>query len=108
MRVNTKSSNQYPWYVKPFFSRQKKKYGQVLIPGMLWGRVPKLFIAVACLYGVLDRRKSPVKPVLRSLITVRVSQINWCRFCVDINSATLAKRSGSTEKVESLDNWRDS
>lgn len=41
-------------------------------------------------------------------MTVRVSQINWCRFCVDINSATLIKRSGSTEKVAQLEHWRDS
>jgi AhpD family alkylhydroperoxidase len=42
------------------------------------------------------------------LVTVRVSQINWCRFCIDINSAVLAKRSGSQEKVEDLDNWKES
>ena len=67
-----------------------------------------LFMAVAILYGVLDRRGSPLDPVLRSLVTVRVSQINWCRFCVDLNSATLAKRAGSMAKVEALANWRDS
>jgi len=60
------------------------------------------------LYGVLDRKSSPLSPVLRSLVTVRVSQINWCRFCVDINSATLAKRSGSMEKVEKLSRWKES
>ncbi len=74
---------------------------------MLWGRVPWLFMTIASVYGVLDRRKSPINPVLRSMITVRVSQINWCRFCVDINSATLAKRSGSMAKVDALENWRD-
>jgi len=65
-------------------------------------------MAVAILYGVLDRKYSPLDPVLRSLVTVRVSQINWCRFCVDINSATLAKRAGSMEKVEALDHWKES
>lgn len=108
MRVTEKSLDRYPWYVRPFFWRQRRKYGQVLIPGMLWGRVPKLFMAVAVLYGVLDRRASPIDPVLRSLVTVRVSQMNWCRFCVDINSATLAARSGTTTKVDELASWRDS
>lgn len=108
MRVEVKPLKKYPWYVRPFFSQQKRKYGQVLIPGMLWGRVPWLFMTIACVYGVLDRRKSPISPILRSMITVRVSQINWCRFCVDINSATLAKRSGSMDKVDGLDNWRES
>ena len=65
-------------------------------------------MAVAVLYGVLDRKRSPLDPALRALVTVRVSQINWCRFCVDINSALLAKRTGSTAKVEALERWRDS
>ena len=82
MRVSAKPLHQYPWYVRPFFWNQKRKYGQVLMPGLLWGRAPMLFLAVAMLYGVLDRRRSPLSPVLRSLVTVRVSQMNWCPFCV--------------------------
>jgi AhpD family alkylhydroperoxidase len=45
---------------------------------------------------------------LRSLVTVRVSQINSCRFCVDINSMNLARRAGSLAKVEALECWRES
>lgn len=108
MRIPTKPLSDYPWALRPFFWNQKRKYGAVLDPGLLWARVPKLFSAVAILYGVLDRKGSPLSPVLRSLVTVRVSQINWCRFCVDINAATLAERSGSSEKVENLDRWRES
>jgi len=108
MRISPKPLTEYPWYLRPFFWRQKRKYGQVLVPGLLWGRAPKLFMAVAVLYGVLDRRSSPLSPVLRSLVTVRVSQINWCRFCVDINSAVLAQRTGSGDKVQALDNWKES
>ncbi len=108
MKISTKPLHEYPWYLRPFFWNQKRKYGQVLVPGLVWGRVPRLFAAVAILYGVLDRRRSPIDPALRSLVTVRVSQINWCRFCVDINSMTLAKRSGSMEKVEALEEWKTS
>lgn len=75
----------YPWYVKIFFWNQRRRYGQVLEPAKLWGRTPKVFSALALLYGALDRKSSPIEPLLRSLITVRVSQINWCQFCVDIN-----------------------
>ena len=107
MRVSVKQTNQYPWFIRPFFWNQKKKYGAVLQPGLLWGRVPQLFASVALLYGALDRKSSPLSPVLRSLVTVRVSQINWCHFCVDINSATLAKRAGSLEKVENLEHWKE-
>ncbi|HEV8553704.1 MAG TPA: carboxymuconolactone decarboxylase family protein [Casimicrobiaceae bacterium] len=108
MRISEKPLAQYPWYLRPFFWGQKRKYGQVVKPALLWGRVPKLFMAIATLYGVVDRRGSPLDPVLRSLVTVRVSQMNWCRFCVDINSATLAARAGSMAKVEALEAWRDS
>jgi AhpD family alkylhydroperoxidase len=108
MRISEKPLRRYPWYLWPFFWNQKRKYCQILKPGLVWGRSPLLFMAVAILYGVLDRRSSPLDPVLRSLVTVRVSQINWCRFCVDLNSATLAERAGSMAKVEALANWRDS
>lgn len=108
MRIAEKLLSEYPWYLRPFFWNQKRKYGQILKPALLWGRVPRLFMAVAALYGVLDRKRSPISPVLRSLVTVRVSQINWCLFCVDINSATLAKRSGSMEKVKAVEYWRES
>jgi AhpD family alkylhydroperoxidase len=108
MRITAKPLAQYPWYLRPFFWSQKYRYGEVLLPGLLWGRSPLLFMAVALLYGVLDRKRSPLDPVLRALVTVRVSQINWCRFCVDINSATLAKRAGGMDKVLALDHWRES
>lgn len=108
MRISERAIERYPWYLRPFFWNQKRKYGQVLEPALVWARVPKLFLAVAALYGVLDRRRSPLSPMLRSLVTVRVSQINHCRFCVDLNSATLAKRAGSMQKVEALEQWKDS
>ncbi|WP_422450129.1 MULTISPECIES: carboxymuconolactone decarboxylase family protein [unclassified Endozoicomonas] len=108
MYVPDKPLRSYPWWLMPFFWSQKRRYGKVLKPGLLWARVPRLFAAVATLYGVLDRKKSPLSPELRSLVTVRVSQVNWCSFCVDINAMTLAKRAGSMDKVEALDNWQDS
>src|SRR6266568_7369405 len=106
MRISPKDG--YPWWHRLFFWKQKRNYGQVLLPALLWARVPKLFAAVALLYGAIDRRKSPLSPVLRSLVIVRVSQINWCRFCVDINSATLAQRAGSMAKVEAVSKWHES
>ena len=66
-----------------------------------------MFLAVAGLYGAIDRKRSPLSPVLRSLVTVRVSQMNACRFCIDINSATLAERAGSLDKANALAHWRE-
>lgn len=108
MRVPAKPLSTYPFYLRPFFWNQRRKYGEVLQAALLWARSPKLFIGVALLFGMIDRRSSPIDPALRSLVTVRVSQINDCPFCVDINSATLLKRGVSVEKVEALQTWRQS
>lgn len=106
--VDAKPLSHYPWFIRLFFWKQKRTYGRVLDPGLLWGRSPWVFAAVALLYGALDRRSSPLPPALRSLVTVRVSQINHCTFCVDINSAILAKRGVPMEKIEALADWRSS
>lgn len=108
MRVEPKPTSAYPWYLRPFYWSQRRKYGRILDAGLLWARSPRLFLGVALLYGLIDWRRSTIEPALRSLITVRVSQINWCAFCVDLNSATLIKRGANVAKVEALQHWRDS
>ena len=108
MRISPKPADACPWYLWPFFWNQRRKYGAVLDSALLWARAPKVFLGVAFLYGMIDRRDSSLHPSLRSLVTVRVSQLNGCRFCVDINSATLLKRGVPVGKVEALDVWQQS
>ncbi len=108
MRIDPMPIDSYAWYLRPFFWNQRRKYGRVLDAALLWARSPRLFLGVATLYGIVDRRRSPIEPALRSLVTVRVSQINWCAFCVDLNSATLLERGASPENVEALGDWRNS
>ncbi len=107
MHIDPKSEADCSWYLKPFFWRQRRKYGKTLDAALLWARAPRLFLGVATLYGMIDRRSSPVEPALRSLITVRVSQLNGCSFCVDLNSATLINRGASLEKVAALSRWQE-
>ena len=108
MRIKARLMRSYAWYLRPFFWNQRRKYGRVLDAALLWARSPRLFLGVAVLYGMLDRRRSPIEPALRSLVTVRVSQINGCAFCIDLNAATLLKRGASPEKIEALGGWRGS
>lgn len=108
MRIEPRPEEQCPWVLKPFFWNQRRKYGKTLEAALLWARSPKLFLGVAILYGMIDRRSSPIEPALRSLVTVRVSQLNGCAFCVDLNSATLVRRGASLEKVTALGQWRES
>jgi AhpD family alkylhydroperoxidase len=107
-KISPKPPSACAWYVKPFFWNQRRKYGAVLDSALMWARAPKVFLGVAVLYGMIDRKSSPIDPVLRSLVTVRVSQLNGCRFCIDINSATLLKRGVPFAKVEALMDWRRS
>lgn len=108
LAITTPDSHAYPWYVRLFFWNQKRRYGAVLEPARLWGRTPKVFATLALLYGALDRRSSPLEPSLRTLITVRVSQINWCSFCVDVNAATALKRDVSEAKLLAIASFADS
>jgi AhpD family alkylhydroperoxidase len=106
--VSPKTPSACSWYLRPFFWNQRRKYGAVLDSTLMWARAPKVFLGVAFLYGMIDRRGSPIDPMLRSLITVRVSQLNGCLFCIDINSATLLKHGVPQDKVEALNTWQTS
>lgn len=98
----------YPWYVRLIFWLQKRKYGEVLKSATIWAKSPKIFLALSALYGVLDRKNSPLSPSLRSLVIVRISQINGCSFCIDLNTSVLLSREISTEKALSLASWKTS
>ena len=106
MRVKGAPLEGLPWYLRPLFWAQRRRYGAALVSALVWVRSPRLFFGLAILYGMIDRKSSPLDPALRSLVTVRVSQINHCPFCVDINSATLLERGMSQEKLQALAAWR--
>lgn len=97
-----------PWYVRILFFLQKRTYGTVLNSARTWAKSPRVFFALSFLYGALERKSSPLTPSLRSLVIVRVSQVNGCGFCIDLNTATLLKRGVSSEKVHALAHWRGS
>ncbi|WP_297478552.1 carboxymuconolactone decarboxylase family protein [uncultured Photobacterium sp.] len=106
MRILTKKT--FSLWVKPLLWLQKRHFGKILNPAKLWGRKPVLFWLVAVFFGYLDRKKSPIDAVMRSLVCVRVSQLNNCAFCVDANGMKLAERCHSLEKIKALANWQAS
>jgi len=108
MRIVPRAARACPWYLRPFFWNQRRKYGEILEASLLWARSPRLFLGVAALYGAIDRAGSPLERGLRSLLTVRVSQINHCPCCVDLNSATLLRCGVSEAKLLALEDWRAS
>jgi len=95
-----------PTVLTPIVRAQEKHYGQILNPTRWWGRFPFLFWLVAFFVGFLERRGSGVTPTVRALVMTRVSQQCDCAFCIDANSLRLAERSGSLDKVMSVQNWQ--
>jgi AhpD family alkylhydroperoxidase len=106
LRILTKKT--FSLWVKPLLWLQKRHFGNILNPAKLWGRKPVLFWLVALFFGYLDRKKSPIDAVMRSLVCVRVSQLNNCAFCVDANGMKLAERCHSLEKIKALAHWQTS
>jgi uncharacterized peroxidase-related enzyme len=107
-RIGNLPPGRYAWYVRLILSLQRRKYGRALEPALLWGRIPRAFLLLTLLYRSLDRADSPLDPVLRSLVQVRISQINWCAFCVDLNSAAALERHGSPDKLAALQEYETS
>jgi len=87
----------HPWYVRLIFAAQRRKYGSELEPARLWGRLPRSFLFLTLLYRSIDRAGSPIEPALRALVQVRVSQVNGCGFCVDLNGAAALARAGEPD-----------
>ncbi len=108
MKVSEPKIAQLRWYLRPLFWLQRRRFGVTLVPAMQWARVPALYLALVGFYAALERRGSRVNPVLRALVQTRVSQLNHCAFCVDLNAAHAAQRSGSMRKALDVDAWRDS
>lgn len=104
LRVPPKNLHEYSWFSRLLFYFQKKKYGSVLEPILLWARSPSLMKSFLKMGKQFNRKDSPLDPVLRALICVRVSQINGCEFCIDLNSFLVLERGGSLEKINELQN----
>ncbi|MBI4005332.1 MAG: carboxymuconolactone decarboxylase family protein [Gammaproteobacteria bacterium] len=100
--ISTPDTTAYPWFMRLLFRMQRRRYGRELESVKLWGRVPWAYLAMTAMYRVLDRKSSSIEPALRSLIQTRVSQINQCAFCIDLNSDIGLGRGVSKEKLGAL------
>jgi len=94
--------------VRLILALQRRRHGAELESARLWGRLPRSFLALTLLYRTLDRRGSPIEPALRALLQVRISQINWCAFCTDLNGAAALERAVAPEKLAALEQFENS
>lgn len=58
--IATPANFHFAWYVRLLFWLQRRHYGRELEPARLWGRAPRVFLAMAAMYGALDRKASPL------------------------------------------------
>ncbi len=107
-RIKAKPLSEYPWYVRLVLRRQERKYGRVLAPSLLWGRLPGPFLAVLTSLGFFQSKKFPVGGQLRSLLSIRIAQLNGCDFCVDLNSYNYLRATGTPQKPEEIARWPES
>jgi len=107
-RLTARPDHPYPWYVRLILALQRRKYGAALESARLWGRMPLAFLMLTLFYRTLDRPRSPIEPALRALVQVRISQINWCAFCVDLNGAAALERAVVPEKLAALERYETS
>ena len=106
MRVGERPLAALPWYLRPLFRLQRRRWGQVLVPALTWARVPSYYLALVHFYAAVERRRSPLAPGLRSLIQTRISQLEHCAFCIDLNAMLAAERAGSMDKAMAVADWR--
>lgn len=97
-----------PFTLRPQAWLHRRHYGEVLSPIRWWGRIPFVFYLVSMFVGYLERKHSPLDPVIRSLVSARIAQLCLCEFCVDITNMKVAERTGSMDKLMALSDWRQS
>ena len=96
-----------PWYLRPLHGWQRRRHGTVLQPTSLWTYRPRALLAFQILFAALRRRKSPLPRAMRTLVSLRVSQMNGCAFCVDLNASMLSAGGIDEERALAVADWRD-
>ena len=81
-----------PFILRPQAWLHRRHYGEVLSPIRWWGRIPFIFYLVSMFVGWLERKRSPLDPVVRSLVSARIAQMCLCEFCGKARS--LAMKNG--------------
>lgn len=99
--IATPRGGDAPWHVRALLALLARR-GRLSESVRLWARSPRAFFAFLRLFKAIDRGGSPLAPALRALVMVRVSQLNQCPFCVDLNGSRALERAVPREQLEAL------
>jgi uncharacterized peroxidase-related enzyme len=100
--LETPPGHGYPWHVRLSLAFLASR-GRLSTSVRLWARSPRVFLAFLRLFKAVDRASSPLEPALRALVMLRVSQLNDCAFCVDLNGSRAIERSVTLEQLDALE-----
>ncbi|MGR8979836.1 MAG: carboxymuconolactone decarboxylase family protein [Gammaproteobacteria bacterium] len=98
----------YRWYLRPFLFLLRLRTGGLTEPVRLWALAAPAFLAFLLLNRALERNASPLDGKLRALIRARISQINVCPFCIDLNATRARDLGVSDEKLFDLAKFDES
>ena len=101
-------NSQLPILTRIILFFQRKKFGFDLNPTKAWGMVPRLMLGMNLFFKLITSKNSKIDVGLRTLISVRISHINNCKFCIDMNSHLFFESKGETEKINQLKTWQGS
>lgn len=99
--IDTPPGHPYPGWVR-LLLRVMARRGPLSGSTRLWARAPRPWLAFQRLYRAVDRADSPLDPGLRSLVMVRVAQLEHCPFCIDLNGARALERGVTEEQLQAL------
>lgn len=106
--IDTPGDYPYRWYLRPFLFLLRRRNGALTEPVRLWARVPAAFLGFLWMLRALERRASPLDAKLRALIRTRISQIDICPFCIDLNGSRALELGVPEDKLFALADFADS
>jgi AhpD family alkylhydroperoxidase len=98
----------YVWYIRPLLWLLRRKTGRLSEAVQLWGRIPGPFLGFLWMWRCLERRGSPLDPLLQALLRTRISQLNGCAFCINLNGSRALALGVSQDKLLALPEFAES
>ncbi|TAN52270.1 MAG: carboxymuconolactone decarboxylase family protein [Methylococcaceae bacterium] len=100
--ISTPENYPYVGFIRPLLFLLRRKTGALSEPVRLWARVPVAFLGFLWSWRALESRASPLPPPLRALIRTRISQLDVCAFCIDLNGSRALELGVAQDKLLAL------
>lgn len=107
-RLSGLADQDAPLWIRALYAVQRRRHGAPFEPTRIWARAPAALRGFLHFGAAVDRRGSPIDPALRSLVMLKVSQVNRCSFCIDLNAARLEERGTAMDKALALARYETS